>query len=33
MSGEGCALPVNDPAYALRAELIRGKCSDRSRFF
>jgi len=31
--GEGGALLVNDPAMALRAEIIREKGTDRSRFF
>ena len=33
ISGEGGALLVNDPAMALRAEIIREKGTDRSRFF
>jgi len=33
ISGEGGALLVNDPALALRAEIIREKGTDRSRFF
>ncbi len=33
ISGEGGALLVNDPAQALRAEIIREKGTDRSRFF
>lgn len=33
ISGEGGALLANDPAYALRAEIIREKGTDRSRFF
>lgn len=33
ISGEGGALLVNDPAAALRAEVIREKGTDRSRFF
>ena len=33
MSGEGGYLLVNDPALALRAEIIREKGTDRSRFF
>ena len=33
ISGEGGALLVNDPVYALRAEIIREKGTDRSRFF
>ncbi len=32
ISGEGGALLVNDPALALRAEIIREKGTDRSRF-
>jgi dTDP-4-amino-4,6-dideoxygalactose transaminase len=32
-SGEGGALLVNDPAYAERAEVIREKGTNRSRFF
>lgn len=32
ISGEGGALLVNDPAMALRAEVIREKGTDRSRF-
>lgn len=31
--GEGGALLINDPAYAERAEIIREKGTDRSRFF
>jgi len=31
--GEGGALLVNDPRYMLRAEIIREKGTDRSRFF
>jgi dTDP-4-amino-4,6-dideoxygalactose transaminase len=31
--GEGGALLVNDPRYAERAEIIREKGTDRSRFF
>jgi dTDP-4-amino-4,6-dideoxygalactose transaminase len=31
--GEGGALLVNDPALTLRAEIIREKGTDRSRFF
>src|SRR5512135_268686 len=31
--GEGGALLVNDPAYLERAEIIREKGTDRSRFF
>lgn len=33
ISGEGGALLVNDPALPLRAEIIREKGTDRSRFF
>lgn len=33
ISGEGGALLVNDPEFALRAEIIREKGTDRSRFF
>ena len=33
ISGEGGALLVNDPAMAMRAEIIREKGTDRSRFF
>lgn len=33
ISGEGGALLVNDPASAARAEVIREKGTDRSRFF
>lgn len=33
ISGEGGALLVNAPALALRAEMIREKGTDRSRFF
>lgn len=33
ISGEGGALLVNDPKMALRAEVIREKGTDRSRFF
>ena len=33
ISGEGGALLVNDPVLALRAEIIREKGTDRSRFF
>jgi dTDP-4-amino-4,6-dideoxygalactose transaminase len=33
ISGEGGALLVNDPQLALRAEIIREKGTDRSRFF
>jgi dTDP-4-amino-4,6-dideoxygalactose transaminase len=32
-SGEGGALVVNDPAYFERAEILREKGTDRSRFF
>lgn len=32
-SGEGGALLINDPAYALRAEIIREKGTNRSQFF
>ncbi len=32
-SGEGGALFINDPAYIERAEIIREKGTDRSRFF
>lgn len=32
-AGEGGALLVNDPALALRAEIIREKGTDRGRFF
>lgn len=31
--GEGGALLINDPAYVERAEIIREKGTDRSRFF
>ncbi len=31
--GEGGALLINDPAYAARAEIIREKGTNRSRFF
>ena len=31
--GEGGALLVNDPRYARRAEILREKGTDRSRFF
>src|SRR6185369_3873291 len=31
--GEGGALIINDPAYAERAEIIREKGTNRSRFF
>lgn len=33
ISGEGGALLVNDPAFSQRAEIIREKGTDRSRFF
>ncbi|WP_144634487.1 dTDP-4-amino-4,6-dideoxygalactose transaminase [Bordetella genomosp. 13] len=33
ISGEGGALLVNDPQLALRAEIVREKGTDRSRFF
>jgi dTDP-4-amino-4,6-dideoxygalactose transaminase len=33
ISGEGGALLVNDPEFAARAEIIREKGTDRSRFF
>lgn len=33
ISGEGGALLVNDPTLAVRAEIIREKGTDRSRFF
>ena len=33
ISGEGGALLVNDPGYIERAEIIREKGTDRSRFF
>jgi dTDP-4-amino-4,6-dideoxygalactose transaminase len=33
ISGEGGALLVNDPGLVLRAEIIREKGTDRSRFF
>lgn len=33
ISGEGGALLVNDPLLAIRAEIIREKGTDRSRFF
>lgn len=33
ISGEGGALLVNNPAYAERADIIREKGTDRSRFF
>jgi len=32
ISGEGGALLVNDPAYVARAEILRDKGTDRSRF-
>lgn len=32
ISGEGGAILVNDPSYILRAEIIREKGTDRSRF-
>lgn len=32
-SGEGGCLVINDPAYAERAEIIREKGTNRSRFF
>jgi len=32
MCGEGGALLLNDPAYILRAEIVRQKGTDRSRF-
>jgi len=32
-SGEGGALLINDPAFVERAEIIREKGTDRSRFF
>lgn len=32
-SGEGGALLINDPVYALRAEIIREKGTNRSQFF
>jgi dTDP-4-amino-4,6-dideoxygalactose transaminase len=31
--GEGGALLINDPAFIERAEIIREKCTNRSRFF
>src|SRR5215204_4861088 len=31
--GEGGALLINDPTYIERAEIIREKGTDRSRFF
>jgi dTDP-4-amino-4,6-dideoxygalactose transaminase len=31
--GEGGALLINDPAYIERAEIIREKGTNRSRFF
>lgn len=33
ISGEGGAILINDPQLALRAEIIREKGTDRSRFF
>lgn len=33
ISGEGGCLLVNDPEHALRAEIMREKGTDRSRFF
>lgn len=33
ISGEGGALLVNDPEFSLRAEIIREKGTDRSRFY
>lgn len=33
ISGEGGALLINDPALVMRAEIIREKGTDRSRFF
>jgi dTDP-4-amino-4,6-dideoxygalactose transaminase len=33
ISGEGGAILVNDPQFAARAEIIREKGTDRSRFF
>jgi len=33
ISGEGGALIVNDPRFIVRAEIIREKGTDRSRFF
>src|SRR5690349_1708343 len=33
MSGEGGGLLVNDPALVLRAEILREKGTDRTRFF
>lgn len=33
ISGEGGALLINDPQYAERAEVIREKGTDRSKFF
>ena len=32
-SGEGGALLINNPKYALRAEIIRDKGTNRSQFF
>lgn len=33
ISGEGGAILINDPQFILRAEMIREKGTDRSRFF
>src|SRR5438445_10006222 len=33
ISGEGGALLVNDPGFTTRAEILREKGTDRSRFF
>ncbi len=33
ISGEGGAILINDPKFTLRAEMIREKGTDRSRFF
>src|SRR5262249_10318760 len=33
ISGEGGSLLINDPGFAARAEIIREKGTDRSRFF
>jgi dTDP-4-amino-4,6-dideoxygalactose transaminase len=33
ISGEGGALIINDPTYIARAEVVREKGTDRSRFF
>lgn len=33
ISGEGGAILINDPSIAMRAEIIREKGTDRSRFF